>query len=164
MNEEYRIRTAHMEDLEKITRVEAVCFPEAEAAGYETMKGRLAAYPSHFFVMEQGGEIIGFINGMATEEETIRDEMFADPGLHREDGAWQAVFGLDVLPEYRRQGRAAQLMEHLIADARRAGRKGCILTCKKKLLSYYEKFGYVNCGVSESVHGGAVWYDMRLTF
>ena len=37
-------------------------------------------------------------------------------------------------------------------------------TCKEHLIPYYEKFGYRNCGVSESVHGGAVWYDMRLTF
>ena len=28
----------------------------------------------------------------------------------------------------------------------------------------YEKFGYRNLGVSASVHGGAVWYDMILEF
>ena len=28
----------------------------------------------------------------------------------------------------------------------------------------YEKFGFMNEGISESVHGGAVWYQMRLTF
>ena len=27
-----------------------------------------------------------------------------------------------------------------------------------------EKFGYKNLGVSKSVHGGAVWYDMILDF
>ena len=27
-----------------------------------------------------------------------------------------------------------------------------------------QKFGYKNMGVSESVHGGAVWYDMILEF
>ena len=27
-----------------------------------------------------------------------------------------------------------------------------------------KKFGYKNMGVSESVHGGAVWYDMILEF
>ena len=39
-----------------------------------------------------------------------------------------------------------------------------ILTCKEKLIPFYEGFGYVNCGVSKSVHGGAVWYDMELDF
>ena len=40
----------------------------------------------------------------------------------------------------------------------------CILTCKEKLIGFYEKFGYVNLGISDSKHGGAVWYDMILEF
>ena len=55
-------------------------------------------------------------------------------------------------------------MEHMIGDARAKGRKGLILTCKDRLIHYYEKFGYKNMGVSASVHGGAVWYDMLLEF
>lgn len=39
-----------------------------------------------------------------------------------------------------------------------------MLTCKEHLLHYYAKLGFVNEGVSGSVHGGAVWYQMRLTF
>lgn len=35
---------------------------------------------------------------------------------------------------------------------------------RERLIPYYEKFGYQNQGVSDSAHGGAVWYDMRLTF
>jgi len=31
-------------------------------------------------------------------------------------------------------------------------------------MDYYAKFGFVNEGVSNSVHGGVVWYQMRLTF
>ncbi len=29
-----------------------------------------------------------------------------------------------------------------------------ILTCKDRLIHYYEKFGYRNLGLSASVHGG----------
>ena len=39
-----------------------------------------------------------------------------------------------------------------------------MLTCKERLLSFYRQFGYRNEGVSGSEHGGAVWYEMRLTF
>ena len=59
---------------------------------------------------------------------------------------------------------AGAVLERGIADARAQGRRGCVLTCKDKLVHYYEKFGFVNEGVSQSTHGGAVWYDMRLTF
>ena len=55
-------------------------------------------------------------------------------------------------------------MEAMIETAGKQGRKGLILTCKDRLIGYYEKFGYVNMGVSKSVHGGAVWYDMVLEF
>lgn len=159
-----RIRNVEKEDLDAVTRVEAACFPAAEAAGRDAFRQRIAAFPDSFFVAEADGEIIGFINGCVTDEAVIRDEMFEDSGRHNPDGAYQSVFGLDVLPPYRRQGVAAGLMEHLIADARARGRKGLILTCKDRLIHYYETFGYVNGGVSASVHGGAVWYDMTLTF
>ena len=55
-------------------------------------------------------------------------------------------------------------MGHLIEDARKRGRKGLILTCKEGLIPFYEAFGYRNLGVSASVHGGAMWYDMVLEF
>ena len=55
-------------------------------------------------------------------------------------------------------------MNHLIQTAKAREKKGMILTCKDRLIHYYAKFGYKNMGVSESVHGGAVWYDMILEF
>ena len=38
------------------------------------------------------------------------------------------------------------------------------MTCKDRLIGFYERFGYKNLGLSQSVHGGAVWYDMILEF
>ncbi|MCI6886583.1 MAG: GNAT family N-acetyltransferase [Lachnospiraceae bacterium] len=157
-----RIRQVTPEDLDAVTHVEAVCFPEAEAATRESLEQRIAAFPESFFVAEKDGEIIGFINGCVTDERTIRDEMFEDAGLHNPNGAYQSIFGLDVLPEYQHHGLASRLMRHLIADAREKGRKGLILTCKDRLIGFYETFGYRSLGISASVHGGAVWYDMIL--
>lgn len=72
------------------------------------------------------------------------------------------IFGVDTIPEYQRQGCAEKLIREVIEDAKKQGRLGVVLTCKEKLLHYYEKFGFMNEGVSDSIHGGAVWYDMRL--
>lgn len=159
-----KIRTAALADLEALTAVEAACFPPAEAATKAEFARRLQVYPNHFWLLEENGRIVSFVNGMATDEPAIRDEMYADASLHRETGAWQAVFGVNTLPDYRRRGYAGTLLERVGADARAAGRRGCILTCKDRLIRYYESFGYRNCGVSGSVHGGVVWYDMRLEF
>ena len=147
-----KIIQASPADLDAVTAVEAVCFPAAEAAGRQSFAHRLAAFPESFFLAVHDGQIIG------------RDEMYEDSSLHDPEGAYQSIFGLDVLPEYRNCGIAALLMEHMIGDARAKGRRGLILTCKDRLIHYYEKFGYKNMGVSASVHGGAVWYDMLLEF
>ena len=39
-----------------------------------------------------------------------------------------------------------------------------VLTCKEGLIPFYQSFGFENRGLSASVHGGAVWYDMVLAF
>ena len=157
------IRTATMSDLEAITEVEAVCFPPAEAADGAAFRKRLEAFPKHFWLLEDAGCLIGFINGMTTDKTWLSDDMYEDAGLHNENGKWQMIFGLDVLPEYRRRGCGELLMKHVIKETKRQGRCGIVLTCKNELIPYYEKFGFINEGISASVHGGVAWNDMRLT-
>ena len=158
------IRTATPADLEDVTRVEAACFPPAEAATREDFMGRLAAYPGHFWLLYEGDKLVSFVNGMVTDEADLRDEMYQDASLHREDGAWQMIFGVNTIPEARRQGYAMELLRRVVHDARAQGREGLVLTCKAALLDYYARLGFVSEGVSRSVHGGAVWYQMRLRF
>lgn len=158
------VRTAQIADVSELQKIESVCFPKEEAASFVSLHDRVETFGEHFLVLELEGKLIGFINGMVTDDETISDSMFEESILHNENGKWQSVFGLDVLPAYRRQGYAERLMNALIHQAKKEGRDGLILTCKEKLIHYYEKFGYKNMGVSDSVHGGAVWYDMILKF
>ena len=158
------IRTATAADLAAIAAVEAACFPAAEAATEAEFAARLAVYPNHFWLLEEDGKLISFIDGLVTDEPILRDEMYENVAFHNENGAWQMIFGVNTLPAYRRRGCAGAVLERVIADARAQGRRGCVLTCKDKLVHYYEKFGFVNEGVSQSTHGGVVWYDMRLTF
>ena len=159
------IRTATMADLAAVTAVEAACFPAAEAATEKDFAARLAVYPNHFWLLEaDDGAIVSFVDGLVTDEPLLRDEMYSDASFHNEQGAWQMIFGVNTLPDYRKQGMAGRVIRRVIEDAWAQGRKGCVLTCKDKLIHYYETFGFVSEGVSESVHGGVVWYDMRLTF
>lgn len=158
------IRRAFIEDLDAVTKVEVSCFPEAEAATRAALEQRIKTFSESFFVAEMNGKIIGFINGCIINGTVIYDELYKDSTLHIPDGYYQTIFGLDVIPDYRNQGVATQLVNYMIEVSKAAGRKGVILTCKDKLIRYYEKFGYINKGVSESVHGGAEWYDMILEF
>ena len=53
-------------------------------------------------------------------------------------------------------------MKHFVQTAKKLGKKKVILTCKERLIRYYECFGYVNDGISKSSDGGAQWFDMTL--
>lgn len=163
-NGELSIRPAEMADLERCAAIEAICFPPEKAASRSSIRGRIAAYPNHFLVGELDGEIIGFAVGPAIRQETIADEMFGDPSCHDEKHPWQSVFSLAVHPDRQGRGHGRELLNALIAKARRDGRRGVTLTCLERKLEYYGSFGFENRGVSQSVHGGAVWYDMVLEF
>ena len=158
------IRTATIEDLETVSAVEAECFPPAEAATKEEFEKRLTHYGKHFWLMFDGDKLIAFVDGFVTDEADLTDEMYEKAELHNENGAWQMIFGVNTIPAYRKKGYAGELIKRAIADAREQGRKGLVLTCKDRLIPYYAKFGFVNEGVSESVHGNVVWNQMRLTF
>ena len=99
------IRTATLQDLDHIVKIEQECFPEAEAATRQSFEQRLIHYPRHFWLLSDGCQIIGFVNGMVTDEPDLRDEMYGQASLHQEHGAWQMIFGVNTLPQYRRQGR-----------------------------------------------------------
>ena len=158
------IRTAAMADLSAVARLEAICFPAAEAASEGSFARRLEVYPNHFWMLMDGDTMVSFVNGLVTDEPDLRDEMYDNAALHKENGAWQMIFGVDTHPAYRRQGCAGRLLEHVIATAKAQGRKGLVLTCKDALVPYYTRFGFVSEGVSQSTHGNVTWYQMRLTF
>lgn len=159
-----KIRTATMNDLASIAEIESICFLPAEAASNQSFADRLTYYPDHFWLLELNSQIIGFINGLATNEAHLTDAMYADASMHDANGAWQMIFGVNTLPEYRNRGYAAILIKKLIAAAKQQQRKGVVLTCKEHMVHYYAKFGFADEGVSDSTHGGVVWHEMRLTF
>ena len=159
------IRTAVEQDLDAIAAVEAECFPVAEAATRAEFAEWLRYYGNHFWLLWEDETLAAFVDGMVTDAEDLTDAMYADASLHNENGAWQMIFGVNTLPEYRKRGYAGELIRRAIADARQQGRKGLVLTCKERLIAYYAKFGFVDEGVSEkSTHGNVRWHQMRLTF
>ena len=157
-------RNATPADLAAIIEMENSCFQPNEAASPASFSERLRVFPQHFWLLMLDGEMVGFINGMVSNNSTIIDEMFQNANLHDEAGKWQAVFGLAVSPAHRKRGYAGQLIKHLIYKAKEQGRLGITLTCKAYLVGYYQQFDFADLGISASVHGGEVWHDMALTF
>ena len=159
------IRYATMADLDDIASVESVCFPVLEAATKEEFEQRIKYFGNHFWLMFDEGKLIAFVDGFVTDEANLTDEMYENASMHNENGAWQMIFGVNTLPEYRRCGYAKELIKKAILDARKQNRKGLVLTCKESLVPYYSKFGFVDEGITDkSTHGNVLWHQMRLDF
>ncbi|MCD8379263.1 MAG: GNAT family N-acetyltransferase, partial [Lachnospiraceae bacterium] len=73
-----------------------------------------------------------------------------------------SLLGLDVLPQYRGQGLAREIVRRYALREKERGRKSLILTCLPQKVGMYEKMGFHNEGISASFWGGEQWYEMRM--
>lgn len=151
--------------LEQIAAVEQACFLPAEAASEEDFRERFES-PAFvcFGAYNEEGSLVGFVDGASYDRPELPDELYHDISKLVPDGPWQTVFGVNVLPQYRRQGIAGIMVRYYAEESRKAGREGVVLTCKDYLRPLYEKIGFKWQGVSASTHGGARWNDMLLRF
>ena len=157
-----KIRFIRPDEAEQAAEIERICFPPNEACSHDDMIRRVAAVPRMFTVAEDEttGKLAGFINGLATNETSFRDEFFTDPGLNEPDGKQVMILGLDVLPEYRHQGVASALMRAFLRQAEDEGRHFVLLTCHEAKIGMYEHMGFKELGLSHSVWGGVQWREM----
>ena len=56
------IRTATIADVDALTEVEAICFPEAEAAPRKQFEERVAYYGNHFLLMFEEEKLVAFVD------------------------------------------------------------------------------------------------------
>ena len=104
MMQNYIIRHATIEDLDKIAELEATCFPKEEAATRDAFSHRLKAYPKCFWLLITDNKIVSMVNGMVSDIPILVDEMYRDSTMHDSMGEWQMIFGVETRREYRRKG------------------------------------------------------------
>lgn len=156
------IRHVLPHDLDECLVVETSGFPPEESATRETIKLRIDSFPEGFLVAELDGRLVGILNSAATDKDDISDEELKQLIGHDANGKNMVVFALAILPEFRKQGIANQLMARFVEEARQRGKENVLLMCKQHLIAYYEKLGFAHVGLSKSTHGGAEWHEMRL--
>ncbi len=158
----FEFRTIKPEEIEQAITIEQICFPPNEACSPASMRARVKVAADLFLIAidRETGKIAGFFNGIATNEEKFRDEFFTDAGLHDPDGKVVMLLGLDVLPEYRRQGLATRIVSEYARREKANGRKLLLLTCLEGKVKMYEGMDYENHGLANSTWGGEEWYEM----
>lgn len=154
------IRNVKMEDLPELVVIENLCFTKEEAATKKAFEKRIQVISDSFFVAEEDNVIVGLVNGPVIETAFITDDLFSDIKENPESGGHQSILGLAVSPNFQKIGVAKALLAHLEKEARAKKRETITLTCKENLIRFYENYGYLNCGVSNSEHGGVIWYNM----
>lgn len=160
------MRAVRGEDAERAAEIEAVCFPPSEACTLPIMRERVRLAGDCFIAatVSETGEMVGFVNGLCTDEETLRDELFTDTSLHDPNGKNIMICSVAVLPEYRLQGIAREMMREFLRIQKLMGRKKAILTCVPEKVGMYSKFGFTDRGDSESTWGGEKWHEMECSF
>lgn len=162
LNERFEFRYINLDEIEQVVEIEQICFPPHEACSPKMMRERMAVASDFCLVAadREIGKIAGFLNGVATDEYAFRDDFFVDASLHNQEGRNVMLLGLDVLPEYRMQGLAREIMYQYLRKEHGRGRQMVILTCLKSKIKMYEKMGFYNRGISESTWGNEQWYEM----
>lgn len=162
MYERFEFRNIKAEEAEQAARIEEICFPPNEACSREMMLKRVAKAPELFLVAvdKQTGRIAGFLNGLSTDEDSFRDEFFTDADLYDPNGRNIMLLGLDVLPEYRMQGLARELVAQYLRREREKGRRLILLTCLHSKVEMYQKMGFQDEGIANSAWGGEQWHEM----
>lgn len=158
----FLFRDIREEEADEAAQVEQICFPPHEACSREHMIERVHAAPDRFLVAidRDCGRIAGFLNGLATEENGFRDEFFTDASLYDPRGSNIMLLGLDVLPGYRRQGLARELVRRYILRERKRGVGRLYLTCLEDKVRMYQSFGFLDNGMADSSWGGEKWHEM----
>ncbi|MDE6976582.1 MAG: GNAT family N-acetyltransferase [Lachnospiraceae bacterium] len=160
--QKFEFRNIRPEETDQAVMIEQICFPPNEACSEAHMRERIEKAPELFLVAEEkeSGKIAGFLNGLSTNEETFRDEFFTDADLYEPEGKNVMLLGLDVLPEYRSQGLARELVGQYRMRERKNGREVLILTCLQAKVEMYKRMGFCDRGIANSSWGGEQWHEM----
>lgn len=163
LKERFIFREILQEEAEQAAAIEKICFPPNEACSERMMHERVAIAPELFLtaIDKETGKIAGFLNGLATEECSFRDAFFTDVGLHNPAGRNVMLLGLDVLPQYRGQGLAKEIVFQYCCKEVKRSREQLLLTCLESKIKMYESMGFFNNGLADSTWGEEQWYEMR---
>ena len=156
-----KIRLASLDDLEAIYAIEMANFSAEEAIPKDILADHIQKIPTSFLVAEEEGQVLGYLEGPVVKERHLKDSSFtAVEDWSQNPGGYISITSLSIAPAAQSRGLGKILLAEMKKIAQRDGRVGINLTCHDYLITYYEKYGFVNEGLSQSIYAGEVWYDL----
>ena len=136
----FTFRKARADDLDGVLSVQAVVFPAFQESR-ATFAERLALYPDGFFIVEEGGDIRGYLVSYPfhSRQPPPLDTLI---GSISPDCDAYYVHDLSLLPEMRGRGAAVAMIDVMTSVAREAGfnRMGLIAVGGADL--FWRRFGF----------------------
>jgi predicted N-acetyltransferase YhbS len=158
-----RIRPiASKEEVYQVYEIERKSYPPEAAATLDAFLLRREKFADFFLVAEDGGGLVGVINGVRMEYRDMSDESLKGAAEMSADGPFFCILTVAVKPAHRQQGIGTELVKHLIAQARKFGIRAILLMCEEHLIDFYRKLGFHYEKPSSSTHGGIRWHEMIL--
>jgi len=134
------IRTATLDDVVEMHRIENICFPPDEAADLEGVRYRIANASKYFSILENGSSICGFINGTCVADTVIHHDSMS---THNPDGATLVIHSVSIVPEMRRQklgtGFLKRYMDNIINNKDYTNITRVLLLTHAYLLPFYSE-------------------------
>jgi len=155
-----QFRTPTAADAERCHAIEIGAYEGDEAATLEKIRTRIAQYPQGFLMLEQAGEIVGFINSGCAHQVEMADEAFKELVGHDPQAPNVVIMSVVVDPAHQGQGYARRLMDEFVRRMKAAGKQTIHLMCKQQHVPLYQKMGYQYVQPSPSEHGGMAWHEM----
>ena len=159
---QFEFRSVKPDEFDQVVQIEHISFPPNEACAPKVMQDRISYAADLFLVAvdKLTGKAVGFLTGVATDEDKFRDEFFTDISQHNPQGCNVMLLSLAVHPDYRMKGLAREIVNQYCLRESQKGRKALYLTCLEDKVDMYKKFGFVDKGTANSNWGGEQWHEM----
>ncbi|GBE84288.1 acyl-CoA N-acyltransferase [Sparassis latifolia] len=150
-------------ELEDAYAIEALGYPEDEAATLETFRYRQAQAPDLFlgaYLSKEGGRtLIGYVCSTLSPSTSLTHDSMS---THVPGAASVCLHSVCVRPGHRRKGIALGLLKEYTARlACTPGYERVLLIAHEELLGLYEQAGFQLVGRSAVVHGSRPWFEMQ---
>jgi N-acetylglutamate synthase-like GNAT family acetyltransferase len=153
-------RNAVPSDASRCYQIESCAYEGDEAATLEKISTRIAQYPQGFLILEDDGEVIGFINSGCAHEVVMSDEAFKELVGHSADAPNVVIMSVVLDPAQQGKGHSTRMMSEFVQRMKALDKKTIHLMCKERHVALYERMGYRYVQPSPSDHGGMAWHEM----
>lgn len=153
-------RNAALSDAARCYQIESCAYEGDEAATQEKITTRIAQYPHGFLIMEDAGEVVGFINSGCAHDVVMSDEAFKELVGHSVDAPNVVIMSVVIDPAKQGKGYSTLMMREFVRGMKALDKKTIHLMCKEHHVGLYERMGYRYVQPSPSNHGGMSWHEM----